>query len=319
MKVYTKVVMDLDGNILEENSFEYKGPIALCKGGGGGGSSGRVEYPTYMQTAHGNWLDGGGADTMTSSIVDLMNAALSNSPFSGETAFDPATDTADMITTAEAFETLVGTLDSGTGLPALITGLLSDTRIDAAVDAFGDDLSSRITTEVYPRFEGGMRDINAVMSSAFVIGKANIENQRLREVAKFSADMRARARMDDAIRVVGLRLEYEKAVAQIMIEARRIKIVAQKEEVDKNLIIDEADAKWDMEVYQYGANVLASISGGTDSPSLTKRNPTVSAIGGALSGAASGAMAGSMIMPGYGTAIGAIAGAALGIGAAMME
>lgn len=32
MKIYTKVVYDWDGNVLEEESFEYFGPVALCKG-----------------------------------------------------------------------------------------------------------------------------------------------------------------------------------------------------------------------------------------------------------------------------------------------
>lgn len=35
MKIYTKVVMDWDGNVLEEDSYEYEGPVAQCGGGGG--------------------------------------------------------------------------------------------------------------------------------------------------------------------------------------------------------------------------------------------------------------------------------------------
>lgn len=37
MKVYTKLVIDIEtGKTIEEESFEYDGPIAECKGGGGG-------------------------------------------------------------------------------------------------------------------------------------------------------------------------------------------------------------------------------------------------------------------------------------------
>lgn len=40
MKIYTKVVLKIaTGEILEEQSFEYQGPVARCGGGGGGGSS----------------------------------------------------------------------------------------------------------------------------------------------------------------------------------------------------------------------------------------------------------------------------------------
>lgn len=35
MKVYNKIVYDKDMNIIEEDSYEYKGPVTVCKGGGG--------------------------------------------------------------------------------------------------------------------------------------------------------------------------------------------------------------------------------------------------------------------------------------------
>jgi hypothetical protein len=35
MKIYTKIVLNLKGEIVEEESFEYHGPVAECKGGGG--------------------------------------------------------------------------------------------------------------------------------------------------------------------------------------------------------------------------------------------------------------------------------------------
>ncbi len=33
MKIYTKIVLDKKSNVIEEESFEYSGPVALCKGG----------------------------------------------------------------------------------------------------------------------------------------------------------------------------------------------------------------------------------------------------------------------------------------------
>lgn len=35
MKIYTRVVMDWDGNVIEEESYDYDGPVAEAKGGGG--------------------------------------------------------------------------------------------------------------------------------------------------------------------------------------------------------------------------------------------------------------------------------------------
>ena len=39
MKIYERIVMDWDGNVLEEQSFDYRGDLALCGGGGGKGST----------------------------------------------------------------------------------------------------------------------------------------------------------------------------------------------------------------------------------------------------------------------------------------
>ena len=87
-------------------------------------------------------------------------------------------------------------------------------------------------------------------------------------------------------------VEYQKAIATLGVEVQRLKIVAKKEQTEAEADFDEKDAKWDLEVFQYGANVLASAAGGTvQHPSSSKNNKTVSAIGGAVTGAAVGGMA----------------------------
>jgi hypothetical protein len=107
----------------------------------------------------------------------------------------------------------------------------------------------------------------------------------------------------------------EDSYVKTHIEAMRIKIVAKKEESDKNIDIDEQDALWDLEVFQYGANVMASIQGGTVSNGPRRPSTAASVLGGALSGAAAGAMIGSTMTPAGGLmpmAIGAVLGAATG-------
>jgi len=66
-------------------------------------------------------------------------------------------------------------------------------QISAATTAYGNRLDDRITSEVLPRFQAGMRDINAVQSSAFVIGRAIIEGMADRDVANFDADLTYKA------------------------------------------------------------------------------------------------------------------------------
>ena len=95
---------------------------------------------------------------------------------------------ADDIGTSWATPTLDADVDIKADMAAADT-------IAAAVSAYGDRLDDRITSEVLPRFEAGMRDINAVQSSAFVIGRAIIEGMADRDVANFDAELTNKAYM----------------------------------------------------------------------------------------------------------------------------
>ena len=302
--------------------FSHEFGMQLVYFKGGGGSSGDVDFPDYMKTFHGRALDGSGADTPTSSIVDIINASLGNSPFAAATAYDPDTDITAYEAAISGFDTLIAGIDEATDWAALFTQAetsidgVSDDDIDDDVDAFADELDDEITTKVLPRFEAGMRDINAVVSSAFVIGRANIEGFRDRDVARHASKLRLGVVADrqksyvmateQMLRLLIARYGWEESYMRTVIEAKRIKIVAKKEEVDENLKIGEDDATWDLELYQYGANLLASIGSGTMVPKTNKPSRTSSVIGGAMAGAT----AGSMVSPGWGTAIGAVVGAA---------
>ena len=85
--------------------------------------------------------------------------------------------------------------------------------------------------------------------------------------------------------------------------------MAQSEEADQQLDIDNSDARWDLEVYQYGGNLMASASGGTalpgDAGKPSKRQSQIA-------GAAAGAAIGTQVYPGIGTGVGAALGWYLG-------
>ena len=286
-------------------------------GGGGGGGAGVVDYPAYMKTFHGRILDADGVDAPTSSLVDAMNAAFANSPYAGEVAYDPDADLTAMTNSVDAFAVYVALLSAGTPLDTLVSDVLDHTVIDASVTEFSNDLADRLTAEVLPRFEAGMRDINAVNSSAFVIGRAVIETSQTRQVAKYSADLHLKAMTDDSLKLIALKLEYEKFLMHYTVETNRIKIVAKKEEGEANIELAEADASWDLEIFAHGGNLLAGIGGGVMTSNKKKKNQTASAIGGALTGAAAGALygasQGAVVGSGYGALIGAVLGAAVGL------
>ncbi len=255
---------------------------------GGGGTSGGVSFPAYLETVHNDWIDATGVDTIEKSMTEVMDTALGSSPFTALTAYDPTAEVAAIIAAPGGLETLVDLLSSDTGLDSLINSILDESRITDSVAAFSADLAAKADSDIYPRFEAGMRDINSVMSSAFVIGRALIADQLAREDAKFEGDLRYKAFGEDALRVIEMKLRYEDIVDRLKIESNRIKIVASKEETDGNIKLDEADATWDLETFQYGANVMAAVSGGTN-PRQKSPSTAQSVIGGAVSGAATGA------------------------------
>ena len=353
-------------------------------GSGGGGSSGEVGFPAYMETIHNDWLDQTGVDNINDSITDVMNAMLGSSPWTALSAYDPDADITAYEAAITAFAAILAGITDTTDWAALFTqadtsigahptlavadksvadmagvGGITEAVIVADGTAFANRLDDEITTKVLPRFEGGMRDINAVVSSAFVLGRSIIEGFRDREVAKHDSEIRLAAMHKNAdidleegkanlvkdVEVASMnlgkdvevgktnstieanysnmyvsaanqmlnlmlnRINWEAAYVHTVVESKRIKIVAKKEQTDMDADIDKRDALWDAEVFQYGANLLGSIGSGVvkpDKPSLTQ-----SVIGGAMTGAAAGGMA-------TGTPQGAAAGAVLGAASAFL-
>ena len=359
-------------------------------GSSGGGTSGAVSYPAYIETIHGNWLDGGGLDTLTSSVTDIMDAAIGSSPWTGLTAYDPTADITAYEAAITAFAAILAGITDTTNWAALftqaatsigaVTGLtiadmavadmasptdvagITEAVIVADGVAFAARLNDEINTVTLPRFRRGMQDINAVVSSAFPLGQAFIEGMRDRDIAKHDSEIRLmaaaknadidlaneqldvdvnkanmlkdlevdKANLEKDIRVGEIvireaaeyermflegtsqmlqlmlqRLSLEESYVKMVIEGKRIKIVAEKEETDRNAELDKFDGLWDLEVFQYGANVMASVSGGTATPH--RPSTAQSVLGGAMSGAAAGAM-----IPGLGPLAGGIIGAAAG-------
>ena len=284
-----------------------------------------IEYPTYMQTQHETWL---------TAMAGLIAGATN--PFTGLAAYDPTTDLTAMGTAISTFAAsntaIVPATDIGTLYAAAIAlvdaNILPDSYITARIAAHSADLDTEVTSKVLPRFEAGMRDINAVMTSAFAIGRAIIEKDRNDKVDKFAADMRLqadakRSELISSVNAEMLRLflqkkEFERAIAAMSIDYRRLAIAGQNDYKTETKAIESDEMKWPMEIYKYGANLLAGIGGGTTSSVPMDGNKTARVVGSGLSGAAAGAMIGvaSGISGGggYGAIAGGIAGLLSGFG-----
>lgn len=308
------------------NLYSLNRPNILWFGGGGsssgGGSSGRTDFPEYMKTWHNLALIGPSTVYPTYSVSEAMNAAFGNSPFLGASAYNPDEPIAAMLTASEKLEDLVNLLSRGTGLDEVISKILSDEYIGDAVEAHSKEIGDILESNTIPRFEAGMRNINAVVTSSFIIGRALLEEAAAKQVAKFSAELRQQAFGELALQVAQLKLDYRYRLSALTIEANRMKIVAKKEEADSNIKIEESHALWDLEVFKYGGNLLGSIQGtavSTGDNRWDSRPAAGSVIGGALSGAAAGAYIGGKTGAAVGGPVGAVVGAVLGAASVLIR
>jgi hypothetical protein len=247
-----------------------------------------IEYATYMQDIHNMWLDGvkNGAAVDSGGIAASMVTAIAANPYSAMTGYDPATDVTAMASAVTALAAVVATMNPHTdydtyhqaAVAEIDATVAPDTYINARTQAHAAGLDSELNMKVIPRFNAGMRDINAVQTSAFVIGRAIIETERNDKVDKFMADMRYAAdakrgdliqgATNEMIRMHLQQVELSRVVAAITIEELRLSIAAKSDYQTELKAIAADKGRWPLEVYKYGANMLASIGGGTTSQFL---------------------------------------------------
>jgi hypothetical protein len=290
-----------------------------------------VDYPGYMQAVHAYWLDGtAGTVGTTSGLTHIINDAVTTNPFTGLTGYDPGTAVTAMAAAITTFQAIITAMNGHTdydtyqaaAVAQIDATIAPDAYILARVSAHALGLDTEISTKVYPRFESGMRDINAVMSSAFTIGKAIIEMDRNDKVDKFMADLRyqadnkrgdlIQAATSEMIRIYLQKVEFSRAIAALTIDELRLAIAAQQDYKTETKALAADLGRWPLEMYKYGGNMLAGIGGGTTGSVPTDGNKTARIIGSGLSGAAAGAMIGSAIGGdsggGWGALVGGLAG-----------
>lgn len=302
-------------------------------GGGGGGTSGTVTWPAYFTAWHESLL--GNAVTFEGTgifdcMVGVLNTYWTDNPFLSATAYDPSTYLAEMRAATNFIYNLANTLNPVTDWVSYISyvrteldaNVLGTTNLVAAENAYNAVIDADYANVILPRFKRGLQDANAVMSSAYVIGEALLEAEVLRKKATYSADLRLqnyKERVsailngtDLLIKLASQEHDFMRGAVTTYVDQTRISIVAKKEQLDRDMALEELDAKWDIEAFTYAGNFLAA-GHGASSQSGTKGTAMQSVLGGAMSGASMG----TSISPGWGTLIGALGGAAFSAGSAI--
>jgi len=191
-KIYTKIVLDMkSGQMLEEQSFNYHGDVALCGGGGGGGDTKtEIRYAGYVEDKHKDFLN----------VLAAQRASdIDNSPFADYTELEVDVaffGTGYLISSFPSLYDMYGKFMAGLDVDVLYSQIFEDTvnapEINSLVAAESAMMDDDINMNVLPRFQTGMRDINSVMASSFVCGRAAIEDARVKALSRFSAELKYR-------------------------------------------------------------------------------------------------------------------------------
>lgn len=286
--------------------------------GSSGGSSGskEVRYAPYLESAHSELLNHGGSDTPNLSFIDVFNATLNKSPYADYTPlyytdafFGSGYEIKNFPTLYDMFGKFMGGIDVCDLYGEIYENIVHSPEINEAVSAQAALLDDDIEAKVLPRFLAGMRDINSVMSTSFVIGKGIIEDARVKAINKFASEIRLKA-VDATIKVWERHLEWNKAVVQTYGEYAKLYYTVAMDVDRTNLEYAAKHELWNINLFDYARGILgamqgaAASTGGGNEPSKVQ-----GVIGGAMSGAAAGAMATG------GNPIGAVVGGVLGLAA----
>lgn len=317
MKIYTKVIFEWDINLqkyveIETTSYKYEGDVALCKGGDNGGDqTTTIRYAPYIESHH---------DTFLNLVKTKVDATINSSPFTGYTNIevdDAFFGAGYLITSFPALYDMYGKFMAGLDIEVLYAQIFEDTvnapAINNLVSAEAVLLDDDIEANSIPRFQVGMRDINSVMSSSYVVGKAMIEDARVKSISKFSAGLKYQMIPVASERWRG-HLEWNKGVVMSYAEIMKLYYSAKMDIDDKNYSMAVKNLLWPFTVLEYQRAALGALQGAiTTETDVKGASKGAKAISGALSGAAMGAMA----FPAS-PLLGALGGGLLGLGAGLL-
>ena len=277
---------------------------------GGGDQEITIRYASYIEDKHKAFL---------TTVASNRTTIAATSPFDGYTDVtidDAFFGTGYVISSFPSLYDMYGKFLAGLDVDVLYTQILEDSvnapTINNLVSAEAALLEDDIEQNILPDFETGAQNINSVMSSTFVIGKALIEETRAKLITKFSTELKYRMLPVAADRWK-THLSWNKDVIMVYAEIMKLYFSARMDVDDHNYSMAAKDSLWPFTVLDYERAALGALQGATNTnKAVAGASQEAKAISGALSGAATGAMVTG------GNPWGAVAGGLLGLGASFL-
>ena len=281
-------------------------------GGGGGGhkhttNQQTIRYADYIETHHKNFLN------QEKSEISL---AIDHSPYNDFCNISIDIGFFGIGYTLSNFPSLYdmfGKFMAGLDICDLSNQIFEDTVntpvIDDMVNAEADLLQDHINSEILNKFQTGMRDINSVLTSSYVIGKSIIANSQVKAIEKFSSEARFRM-IPIAQDRWKTHLEWNKNVVRTYAEILKLFISAKMDVEEHNMGLRAKDSLWPFTILEFQRAALGALQGASNiggSGEVSGPSQTQKVISGALSGAAAGYQSG---FGWQGAVVGGVIGAA---------
>lgn len=285
-------------------------------GGKGGGDAGdsttTVRFAPYIESHHEQYLN------TAHWWMDYYLTSLPNqrSPFANFIAWDIDDAFFGVGYVMSSFPSLYdmyGKFMAGLDIDMLFNQIFIDSTtgpiIDNLVSAQAENLSDDLENVATPRFVTGMRDINSVLSSTFVVGRAMMETARQKDVSHFDAELRYKM-MPVAVEHWKTHLEWNRDVIRMYADILKLYISGKMDVDNHTMEMATKNALWPFQILQYFGTALGALTGAkTTTEDVQGASKTQKTIGGAMAGTAAGFAVGGP----WGAAIGGVLGAAGGM------
>lgn len=295
-------------------------------GGGEGDSTTTVRWAPYVEAAHIEYLEA--IQSYRTWALEWENPGVSDvmrrSPYKNyvDLDFDIAFFGAGfLISSYPSLWDMYGKFMAGLDIEVLFNHEFEDTIngavVENAINVEADRLEDDLIQDAYPRFETGLRDINSVMSSSFIIGRALMESARTKAIARFSADFKARL-LPLVVDRWKTHLDWNKGVIDMYAQLIKFYILTKIDVDNQNFEIKAKNYLWPFTILNFERAAVATLAGPQDTQTdVAGASKGQRMMGAAMTGASAGAMIGSVV-PGLGTALGAVIGAGVGLAGGML-
>lgn len=270
-------------------------------GGGGGDQEITVRYPEYVEEHHSTFLD---------LVAEYRDLLIDDSPYvdyDGIDYSDGFFGSGYVMANFPSLYDMYGKFMAGLDIEVLFTQILDDsinnTAIDNRVSAHAAYLDDDLEYNAWPRVATGMRDINSVIASTFVIAKDELEKNRQKVLSAYDAELRVRM-LPVAVQRYGIHLNWNNSVITTYTQMMQLYFATALDINNHEFDIWAKDKIWPFTILEYNRAAIGALTGAQTTKGPDGPSPLARGLGGALSMGAAGWQAGGPLGAGVGAALG---------------